>query len=172
MINHSKEIYTICDHCCSKEGRIIGIPFSIKPGESARKCFICHNIMTITNLTDEEGTIIDKGAKSNYKFHKEMRELKDNDPAEFNRRMEKLREEVYARDGDFLRELGWIIPEKYLPKPNYSRFDAEDDVVRCPKCGSASITTGPRGVAGFWGFIVASKTVNRCAKCGNMWKPR
>lgn len=42
----------------------------------------------------------------------------------------------------------------------------------CPKCGSTAITTGPRGVNGFWGFIGASKTVNRCGKCGYTYEPR
>ena len=43
--------------------------------------------------------------------------------------------------------------------------------LHCPKCGSTSITTGARGVNWFWGFIGASKTVNRCGKCGYTWKP-
>lgn len=43
--------------------------------------------------------------------------------------------------------------------------------IACPKCGSSSITTGARGINGFWGFIGASKTVNRCASCGYTWKP-
>lgn len=42
----------------------------------------------------------------------------------------------------------------------------------CPRCGSTSVTTGARGVSGFWGFIGASKTVNRCANCGHTWTPR
>ena len=42
----------------------------------------------------------------------------------------------------------------------------------CPKCGSTSITTGARGVDGFWGFLGASRTVNRCANCGHSWEPR
>lgn len=44
--------------------------------------------------------------------------------------------------------------------------------IRCPKCGSTTFTTGARGVNWKLGFIGASKTVNRCAKCGNMWTPR
>lgn len=44
--------------------------------------------------------------------------------------------------------------------------------LRCPKCGSTAITTGARGISGFWGAIGASKTVNRCGKCGNTWEPR
>ena len=47
----------------------------------------------------------------------------------------------------------------------------DEDLVRCPRCGSTQITTGARGVNNFWGLLGASKTVNRCAKCGNTWKP-
>lgn len=43
---------------------------------------------------------------------------------------------------------------------------------KCPKCGSTQTTTGSRGATGFWGFIGASKTVNRCGKCGFTWNPR
>lgn len=46
------------------------------------------------------------------------------------------------------------------------------NVPYCPKCGSTSITTGARGVDGFWGFFGASRTVNRCANCGHSWEPR
>ena len=42
---------------------------------------------------------------------------------------------------------------------------------KCPKCGSTAITAGARGVNFTWGFIGASKTVNRCANCGHTWKP-
>ena len=48
----------------------------------------------------------------------------------------------------------------------------ESNKVRCPKCGSTQITTGARGVNHFWGFIGASKTVNRCGNCGHTWAPR
>lgn len=49
---------------------------------------------------------------------------------------------------------------------------AEQSKPRCPKCGSTNISTGSRGANGFWGFIGASKTVNRCANCGNTWTPK
>ncbi len=52
----------------------------------------------------------------------------------------------------------------HAPKPN--------NTIRCPRCGSTSITTGARGVNHFWGFIGASKAVNRCGKCGHMWEPK
>lgn len=56
----------------------------------------------------------------------------------------------------------------------YNRSDGRpaSPVPTCPKCRSTSITTGPRGVNGIWGFIGASKTVNRCSNCGHTWEPR
>ena len=47
----------------------------------------------------------------------------------------------------------------------------QKDIIHCPKCNSTAITTGARGVNNFWGFIGASKTVNRCGNCGYTWKP-
>lgn len=53
-----------------------------------------------------------------------------------------------------------------------SKDSSSDTSVKCPRCGSTQITTGARGVNNFWGFWGASKTVNRCAKCGNTWTPK
>lgn len=55
---------------------------------------------------------------------------------------------------------------------NTDQHRASLNVPYCPKCGSTSITTGARGVDGFWGFFGASRTVNRCANCGHSWEPR
>ncbi|WP_298035281.1 zinc ribbon domain-containing protein [uncultured Dysosmobacter sp.] len=56
-----------------------------------------------------------------------------------------------------------------------SNFKTSDNFrtseVHCPRCGSTNVTAGPRGVNWTMGFIGASKTVNRCAKCGYTWKP-
>lgn len=43
--------------------------------------------------------------------------------------------------------------------------------VKCPKCGSTSITAGQRGYSLLTGFIGSGKTMNRCANCGYRWKP-
>lgn len=48
----------------------------------------------------------------------------------------------------------------------------KESVIRCPKCGSTQITTGARGFSMMTGFCGSGKTVNRCAKCGNTWKPK
>ena len=50
-------------------------------------------------------------------------------------------------------------------------INSNDNKVKCPKCGSISITAGQRGYSLLTGFIGSSKTVNRCANCGNRWKP-
>lgn len=58
-------------------------------------------------------------------------------------------------------------------KTGYPTRPKRDDApVRCPKCGSTSISTGSRGYSLAFGFIGANKTVNRCAKCGHRWEPR
>ena len=43
--------------------------------------------------------------------------------------------------------------------------------LRCPKCGSTSVTTGSRGYSLLTGFLGSGKTVNRCGSCGHKWKP-
>lgn len=46
-----------------------------------------------------------------------------------------------------------------------------EEKVSCPKCGSTQIATGARGINLTFGLFGASKTVNRCQKCGYTWKP-
>lgn len=55
--------------------------------------------------------------------------------------------------------------------PIQPQIQPQKDIIHCPKCNSTAITTGARGVNNFWGFIGASKTVNRCGNCGYTWKP-
>lgn len=43
--------------------------------------------------------------------------------------------------------------------------------IRCPKCGSNSVSIGQRGFTITTGFIGSNKTVNRCGKCGYKWQP-
>ena len=52
------------------------------------------------------------------------------------------------------------------PKPVTSQ-----PAIKCPKCGSTSITAGQRGFGLLTGLIGSGKTVNRCANCGYKWKP-
>lgn len=50
--------------------------------------------------------------------------------------------------------------------------DARDGKIRCPKCGSLSVTTGQRGFSVLTGFWGSNKAVNRCGSCGHIWKPK
>lgn len=51
-------------------------------------------------------------------------------------------------------------------------YNKMSNTLHCPKCGSTAITTGARGVNWTLGLIGASKTVNRCGKCGHTWQPK
>lgn len=54
---------------------------------------------------------------------------------------------------------------------DYYHSPISQNTIRCPKCGSTSITTGTRGFSIVTGFIGSNKTVNRCGSCGHTWKP-
>lgn len=61
--------------------------------------------------------------------------------------------------------------ERNHPEIEYIH-SSQQNIPRCPKCGSTAITTGQRGyslITGFWG---SNKTMNRCANCGHKWEPR
>ena len=52
-----------------------------------------------------------------------------------------------------------------------SSYYQNKDVLQCPKCGSIKVSISQRGYNLIWGFIGSNKTVNRCGKCGYVWKP-
>lgn len=54
-----------------------------------------------------------------------------------------------------------------VPTP---RSSVPTNQVRCPKCGSTSITTEEQGY-GLFGWIGASQKKNLCQKCGYKWWP-
>lgn len=45
------------------------------------------------------------------------------------------------------------------------------NTLKCPKCGSTSVTTTTRGYSIMLGFIGSGKVINICGNCGNKWKP-
>lgn len=57
--------------------------------------------------------------------------------------------------------------QSVAPTPQPS---APTNQVRCPKCGSTSITTEEQGY-GLFGWIGASQKKNLCQKCGYKWWP-
>lgn len=58
----------------------------------------------------------------------------------------------------------------------YFKFNTADipdpsKTVRCPKCGSTSVTTQERGYSIMWGVLGSTKKKNLCQKCGYTWWP-
>ena len=58
--------------------------------------------------------------------------------------------------------------EQYIHNPTL--VSASQNVVRCPRCGSTSVTTEEKGY-GLFGWIGASQKKNLCQKCGHKWWP-
>lgn len=113
------------------------------------ECDYCNRILVKMNLTNEEfDTIIDISSDSS--FIEAMDELKSKDIIEFNLKMSQFKSQV---------------------SQTQAQQKQEEEKIHCPKCNSASISTGARGVNNFWGMLGASKTVNRCGNCGFTWKP-
>ena len=48
----------------------------------------------------------------------------------------------------------------------------EQNVIKCPKCGSTAIATVNRGFSIITGFIGSGSARNVCQKCGHKWDPR
>lgn len=69
-------------------------------------------------------------------------------------------------------KLAYIIINTKAVPTEFNHAITPSKQICCPHCGSTAITTGARGVNWTLGLIGASKTVNRCGKCGHMWEPK
>ena len=120
-------------------------------GLKSGTCPVCGgaNINT-TNMTAKDYISLANVSKE-IAFFEAMMKLKESDIIEFESKM---------------------VPFRMQEQSENQKKAEIGNAIKCPKCGSTSITTGARGVNNFWGFMGASKTVNRCAKCGNAWTPR
>lgn len=73
------------------------------------------------------------------------------------------------------KQCGCVVKEnsqkhiKYIEQQN--KLKQNNNIPKCPKCGSTAITAGQRGYSLLTGFLGSGKTVNRCANCGYKWKP-
>lgn len=83
------------------------------------------------------------------RFWQAMVDLQENDIIEYQMKMNQIEQQI-----------------------NLQKQQSQSNQPRCPRCGSTAISTGARGVNYLWGFIGASKTVNRCSNCGYTWKPK
>lgn len=119
-----------------------------KENNERTECPVCKN-----NSWIDSDVILLKKISNDVSFLESMISLKEKNPIEYQLKLTQFK----AAAGQ--QEQARIARE-------------ESNKVRCPKCGSTQITTGARGVNHFWGFIGASKTVNRCSNCGHTWVPR
>ena len=74
--------------------------------------------------------------------------------------------------------LEYLRYKKYARRSRYTSSthtnptsSSTQNVVRCPRCGSTSVTTIERGYDIMWGWIGASQKKNLCQKCGHKWWP-
>ena len=102
------------------------------------------------HITCEEFQII-RQISNDPSFVLSMNDLKDKDIIEYNLKLSQMKSNLASIQ---------VVDKSQSNQPH------------CPKCGSTSISTGARGVNYLWGFIGASKTVNRCSNCGHTWKPK
>ena len=58
----------------------------------------------------------------------------------------------------------------YMKPSPQPQQPTNSNVVRCPRCGSTSVTTEEQGY-GLFGWIGASQKKNLCQKCGHKWWP-
>lgn len=119
-------------------------------------CPKCKAKLRTTSMTIDDYKII-FAISHDTNFIQAMMDLKEQDIIEYQLKLSQFKSQVENKKQE--REQAKI--QKQI----------EDNTPRCPKCGSASVTSGARGVNWTWGIIGASKTVNRCGNCGHTWKP-
>lgn len=153
MIYYCKNCYENKD---SKTFRFVFrgyIPSPTRTNENG--CVCCGNInLEKTDMTYEDYGVLCKISKD-VNFFEAMMKLKKDNIIEYESKMAQFRMQV----------------EAYTTKQQAIKIETKH-FIKCPRCGSTAVTTGARGANYFWGFMGASKTVNRCGKCGYTWKPR
>lgn len=136
----------------------------ITPGsvqEDTIWCSKCHSkTKRKTPLTVDEYVQISLTSEDR-NFINAMIELKQKDIIAFNEKIAIFRSEVERRTAIQRKEIA----------ERQAREKANQNVPRCPKCGSTAITAGQRGFSLLTGFIGSGNTVNRCSNCGHKWKP-
>lgn len=157
-----KDNVKFCSHCnITKDNTILfddeevdfyaGYICCMKPETTQDMiCPFCKNKLVETNISEDDIDLLGEVSCYDRTFLEAMLELKDTDPIEYQLKLSQFKAQIGQQKVEEQRS---------------------SNIPKCPKCGSTSITTGARGVNYFWGFIGASKTVNRCATCGYTWKP-
>lgn len=74
---------------------------------------------------------------------------------------------------DCLEKTRMVVSNNEIPKTmslKQQRIGNKDEI-KCPKCGSTSISVGQRGYSLLTGFIGSGSPRNICQNCGFKWKP-
>ena len=64
-----------------------------------------------------------------------------------------------------------FIKNNFVASEKYRNYNTPMPVIRCPKCGSTSISTINKGYSVLTGFLGSGKPMNVCQNCGYKWKP-
>ena len=131
----------------------------IEVDNNETNCPYCNTLLIDIGMSCEDFNLIKKISKNNRHLLEALVELSENNIIEYEIQMNQFR-----------------LQEKQIEAFNNKKELKEgtshkQQILKCPKCGSTNITTGARGANWAFGFIGASKTVNRCGNCGHTWKP-
>lgn len=140
-------IEALCDNC----GRLLGVPTNLTNHNCGGKLIpleLDHDDYITLCKVWSTGNEVDYTVR--WDLYNAMVELKKNDIIEYNLKLSQFKNQV---------------------DQNNQIQQRNNNVVKCPKCGSTNITAGQRGYSLLTGFIGSGSTVNRCAKCGHKWKP-
>lgn len=152
-----------CFNCYEKYGKSKRSMWLIGTnGISETNCKHCGQPTNNSGLSFYEICVIER-INDSWPFYKAMIDLKQNDIITFYQKITEFENQIEQREA---------VEEEKQSAPTTQPQPTTPPLPTCPRCGSTSITTGARGVSGFWGFIGASKTVNRCANCGHTWTPK
>lgn len=144
----------ICPKCA-----YIHFSSSIYPFPLPIKCEYCDSNIIQTNENNEELFNLSISTTTENEFAEQTisiaKKYGNNQFSEeaYNYRLQKLHKEV--EELTFKRE----------------QSKQQQNVPKCPKCGSTAIMAGQRGFNLLTGFLGSNKTVNRCANCGHTWEP-
>ena len=124
-----------------------------------KSCIFCNHetfdtkytINDMIKIIDFDKKIIDEYAKNSSEFDEELtkKHEEENDKV--------IHGSMTKEEKTVLQDMG-AIPNNNIPK--------------CPKCGSTAVSTGARGFSIVTGFIGSGQTVNRCGNCGHKWRPK
>ena len=145
----------ICPDCCEKHGKLWKAWIQDDEENSlTHNCVECGNPMIETNLTNSETSIILK-ISTDYTFLKAIMELKDNNPIDYQLKLNQFKVQIEQR-----KSIG--------------RQEQNNSQLKCPTCGSdkikkISVSAKIGGAMMFGIFSKTAKSQFKCEKCGYKW---